>query len=216
MIPSARREFDSPFWIAFILWLCAQLAALILSGARIGLWARAPRPTEQLALPILLVFQVGVSSLIFPHLLRNWRQAILVIASAWPPAQLASYLADASANAMVHGEVYVCIWLITLHLWRRAIPKPRDQLSLIAAASLLSIGGPILWYLRVDFITDSISLNSNLFAALGPLCGAIAQCSASSSAASWIEITLIFLFAAFILMGKLIIARRSQQVSTEI
>ena len=212
MIPSARREFDSPFWIAFILWLTGQLAALLLSASRIALWARAPRATEQLALPMLLAFQVGVSSLIFPHLLRTWRQTILVIASAWPLAQLASYLGDAPASALVRCEVYVCIWLITLHLWRRTLPNPRDQLSLAAAASLLSIGGPLLWYLRADFITDGATLDPNSFAIFGPLCGAVAQSSAPSSPASWIEIILIFLIAAFALMGKLLIGRRSHQV----
>jgi len=212
MIPSAKREFDSQFWIAFILWLAGQLAALLLSAARIALWARAPRAGEQLALPMLLAFQVGVSSLIFPNLLRTWRQVILVIASAWPLAQLASYLGDADAGALIRGEAYVCTWLITLHLWRRTIPYPRDQLSLTAAVSLLSIGGPILWYLRADFIADSASQTPNSFAIFGPLCGAIAQSSAPYSLASWIEIAIIFLIAAFALAGRMLIGRWSQQV----
>ena len=169
--------------ISLAIWLAAQVAAIGACAARTMLWVRSPRASEQLALAVLLGVQIGVASLIFPHLLRTIRSTLLAIVSAIPLAQLAAALADASSAALIRGELCVVLWLIALHLWLRSMRSSWLQLFAIALGAMVSIGGPLLYYLRLEFAvgtsvdshlsTASANLSTPIF--FGPIAGAISQ-----------------------------------------
>jgi hypothetical protein len=170
---------------AMLIWLGAQLAALGICAGRAMLWARAPQAGEQLALFVMLAMQIAMSALLFPHLLGSVRSTIPAIVTAWPMAQLAAYLSDAPATHLVFGELYVCTWMIALHLWAGILPNPWSKLLGIGIASMLSLGGPVLWYLRADFSRDDSQLPLWSMSMFGPICGAISQVVPGGSNLGW-------------------------------
>jgi hypothetical protein len=205
-----KNELDKPAAIGIVIWLFVQVAALGLCAGRIGLWARAPQATEQSALVVMLAVQVGISSLIFPHLLGTVGSTVLAVASAWPMGQLACYLSDASPGALLRGELYVSIWLLTLHLWTLALPAPAAKLLGMAAVGLIGLGGPVLWYLRTEFRDDR--QGSDFLSTFGPIPGAIAQTFAGFNLQSWLELGLIICCGALTVAGTRLNPRRSRQV----
>ncbi len=214
-MPIEKREIDRPAAAGLAVWLCVQLAAIAISTARIALWARAPQATEQLALAVMLAAQIGASALIFPHLLGTRGTTILAIASGWPMALLASQLADAPFPTLLRAEFYVSIWLISLHLWTRPLPSPSARLLATAIAAMISLGGPVFWYLRMEFSNDGQQSGFDSFPAFGPLSGAISQTFAEFRFESWIELTIIFFTGVTAFMGAAIISaspRFSRQV----
>lgn len=177
--PGPNRSCNRPQWpesaVAILLWLALQLAALAASAFRFTLWARMPPAPEQLALPVMLATQVAAAALLFPALLRDFRAAAIAIATAWPMAQLASFLGDADAATWAAGELYVSFWLITLYVWGRAIGVPWLRLYAAALAGVISLGGPVLWYLHAEFTQAGASINWSHAALLGPILGALSQ-----------------------------------------
>jgi hypothetical protein len=215
MISPRPRHLDATLWLALLIWLIVQLAAIGLCAARFSLWARAPQAMEQLALAVLLAVQVGAASLIFTHLLSNGRGLILAIASAWPMAELASFLSDTPWLPFLRGESFVTVWLISLWLWRKAFPKPQHHLLLTATASLVSFGAPILWYLRADFRTDSATIRFDSLWHFGPMCGAVAQLFSPPELRAWVALAIVFLAGLLISMVNSPYWTRSRQVIHE-
>jgi hypothetical protein len=156
------------------------------------LWARAPRAGEQLALFVMLAMQIAMSALLFPHLLGNLRSTIPALATALPMAQLAAYLSDAPPTHLVLGELYVWAWMIGLDLWTKMLPTAWSKLLGIGIASMLSLGGPVLWYLRADFGRDGSQLPLWSMSFFGPICGAISQIVPEGSKLGWTIPAIIF------------------------
>jgi hypothetical protein len=198
---TGEREIDRPAATGLAVWLCVQLAAIGISAARIALWARAPQATERLALVLMVASQIGASSLIFPHLLGTRGATILAIASGWPMALLAAQLADAPFSILVRAELYVSIWMISLHFWTRALPSPSAKLLGTAIASTISLGGPVLWYLRMEFSNDSSQYASDSLPAFGPISGVISQTFPRFRFENWIELTIILCIGATAFKG---------------
>jgi hypothetical protein len=196
IMPNEESKTGRATAIGMVIWLTIQMAALGLSAGRVALWARAPQATEQLALTIMLATQIGASALIFPHLLGTRRATILAIASAWPMALLAAQLADAPFAILVRGELYVSIWLISLHLWTRALPSSSAKLLGTAIAALVSLGGPVLCYLRMEFSIDGQPPGFDSLPVFGPISGAISQTFARFNFESWIQLAIIFCVGA--------------------
>jgi len=205
-----KREIDRPVAAGLAVWLCIQLAAIGISAARVVLEARAPQATEQLALAVMLATQIGASALIFPHLLGTRGATILAVASGWPMALLAAQLADAPFAVLFRAELYVSIWLISLHLWARALPSSSAKLLGTGIAAMISLGGPVLWYLRMEFSNDSSPPALDSLPAFGPISGAISQTFARFGYESWIELTIIFCTGATALMGAALISASSR------
>jgi hypothetical protein len=210
-LSNGKQELDSTHnrtsAIAFIVWLVAQLIAIAIGACHIQLWARAPEATEHLTLAIMLAIQAGTSALIFPHLLGTRTGTILAIASAWPMAELAAQLADAPSNILIRSELYVSFWLIALHFWAQNLPTLNAKIIGPALATLFAIGGPVLWYLRLEFSTTSPQPQLESFALFGPISGVISQTLASPSSAIWVELTCVFCVALLLSMGQARIAR---------
>jgi hypothetical protein len=170
------------------------------------LWAREPRAGEQFALFVMLAAQAGAAALLFPLLLQNIRSTILAVAAAWPLAQLAAFLADAQMNQWMAGELYVSIWLVTLHLWARAMQNQNSWTRLLAAAvaAMLSLGGPLLWYLRNEF-GEGGQAQAQRFPAFGPIAGAISQIVPDLPIKSaWLALALLFASGVIACMVKLL------------
>jgi uncharacterized membrane protein len=179
---------DNPYFAsaaALVTWLGVQLAVIALCAGRLMLWARAPQAGEQLALLVTLAVQIAMSALLFPHLLGNLRSTIPAIVTAWPMAQLAACLSDESASRLILAELYVSTWMIGLFLCLQLLERPWSKLLAICAASMLSLGGPVLWYLRADFGPDQSQMSFGSMSMFGPICGAISQIIPEGSKLGW-------------------------------
>jgi hypothetical protein len=205
-----------PYGIAMVIWLTLQVCALMIAAGRVMLWAHNPRAGEQLALAEILVAQIIGAAALLP-LLRGRRTVLILIATGWPLALLASFLADAPGNRLVIGEAFVCVWLIIVHIWSRLISSPPGRLYASAIAMLLSIGGPVLCYLSVDFAEEApqhvVSVPTNAF---GPTMGAIAQIvphsalSAQGRGIAWCELAFLLL-AGVVASGFELVIRRARR-----
>lgn len=171
---------------AFTVWLILQLLALAISAGRFPLTARYTKTGEQNALEAILIVQILASSLLAPQLLRNVAGTTTAIATAWPFAALASFASDAFAIRATIAELYVILWIIALALWIQAARMQTAKLLISAVATLLSIGGPLLWYLHAEFVTESWDLPGGNFALFSPIVGANSLIAASASARTFL------------------------------
>jgi hypothetical protein len=208
----SRRISGAPA-AALVVWLAVQLAALGICAARVSLWARSPRASEQLALSLIVAVQIAAASLLFPYLLGTWRFTLLAIVTALPMAQLAAVLADAGIRAPIRAEVYVILWMIALRLWTCAILTDWSKLLASSIASLLALGAPLLWYLRLDFGSDSLpdqDISTRVF--FGPLGGAISQIRDVPPIGGWIFVGIVLVLGACVFIAMRVNRNFSQQV----
>ncbi len=159
------------------------------------LWARSPGAGEQLSLFIMLGVQIGAAALLFPLLVANWRVALIVLVTAWPFAELAGFLADASANQWLMGVLYVSLWLVSLYLWARALRNSWGMILGTALAAMISLGGPVLWYLRSEFANGG-RIESGSFAMFGPVMGAFSLIIPGSRIAGWVMLSVFLVTGA--------------------
>jgi len=207
----SRVGNNLPMAAAMLTWLGVQLAALGLCSMRIPLWAKSSRATEQLSLIVMLATQTAVASLLFPILLQNIRSTIIAIAVACPMAELASFLADISVRQFAVCEIYVSIWLVTLYLWARVLRNSSNQLVGTAIAAMISLGGPPLWYLRVEF--GETGGTSPPIGAYGPVAGIISLMLPSErTTMAWGVITFLFASAVIACITNKKRSRNSRQV----
>ena len=205
-----------PYGTAMVIWLTLQICALLIGAGRVMLWAHNPRAGEQLALAEMLVAQIIGAAMLLP-LLRGRRTVLILIATGWPLAMLASFLADAPASRLVIAELFVSVWLIVVHIWSRLISSPPGRLYASAIAMLLCIGGPMLCYLSVDFAEEApqhvVSLPTNAF---GPTVGAIAQIVPHSAlwaqgrGIAWYELVFLLL-AGVVASGFELVIKRARR-----
>jgi hypothetical protein len=183
-IPLKDRAINGCAAGALAAWLGVQVLALGLGAGRVMLWARSPGAGEQLSLFIMLAVQIGVSSLLFPLLLANWRVALIAVVTAWPFAELAGFLADASGREWMGGELYVSIWLVSLYLWAKILRDSWGAVFGAAVAGLVSLGGPVLWYLRSEFGNGG-RMDFGGSAMFGPIMGAFSLIIPESGMKGW-------------------------------
>lgn len=160
-----------------LIWLLVQLAALALAAGRVPLWARFPQPGELLALQFLVAAQTAAASMCFPFLLRDRRTAACILATGWPMALIAGGLAAAPLSRICTAEAYVGLFLVVLTIWKIPLRSSMSQSCGAAVASLWTVGGAMLVYLRAEFAQGSPSLDDVL---AGPLV-ALARAAGNSS-----------------------------------
>lgn len=151
---------------ALAAWLGVQVLALGLGAGGAMLWARSPG--GGLSLFIMLGVQIGAAALLFPLLLANWRVGLIAMVTAWPFAELAGFLADAESRQWVAGELYVSVWLVSLYLWATVLRNSWGMIFGTALAAMISLGGPVLWYLRSEFANRG-RMDSGSLAMFGPI-----------------------------------------------
>ena len=205
-----------PYGIALVIWLTLQICALAISAGRVMLWSHGPRAGEQIALAEMLAAQIIAASVLLP-LLRGRRTVLILIVTAWPMAQLASFLADAGTHRLIFGQTYVCLWLMIVHVWSRLISSPPGRLYASAIAMLLSLGGAVLCYLSIDFAEEApqhmVSLPAHAF---GPIMGVIAQTLPEQALwpqghwIAWCELALLLL-AGIVASGFELVIRRARR-----
>jgi hypothetical protein len=155
-------------------WLSVQLAALALAAGRVPLAARYPAAGERLALDLVLVTQVAVSSLLFPWILRDRTATTFSIALCWPVLALALALSGLPPSHLLGAAGYATLWLAALAAWRVALRSQKAQLVGVSIATAWAVGGPLLWYLRAEFNSGPSELNAP-GAWYGPVAGALRQ-----------------------------------------
>jgi hypothetical protein len=160
-----------PLWL--LVWIALQLAALTVGALQMPLSARYPVPAERLALHVMLVVQVSSAALLFPSLMRTWGMSVMAIAVSWPFVQLAGHLSGHSAGVVVASAVYLSGWLGVLAAWRGMLRSERAQLAGAAVAVTLSLGGALLWYLRVEFTSAVDGSGLARWSMLGPVTGVL-------------------------------------------
>jgi hypothetical protein len=181
-----------------LLWLAVQLFALGLSAFRVPLAAKWPRPQELLATHVLLAAQVSAAALLFPWLMRSWRAAIVVAASAWTFLLIAAVLSATPLDRVAIAGLYVTTWLVTLAVWREALPRTRSQLFGVAVAAFVAIGSALVCYLRLEYTTTA---DADTPAAFGPITAAIASLRQESPQGSlWIASSILAASGAVVLL----------------
>ena len=141
----------SPHWPPLALWLGLQLLALLIPVTQTPLTDQFPRPPERQALYVMVAAQLALSALLFPLLFRWPANIPAVVASTWPMLLLSGLLASAPAARIALAASYVSAWLITLALWNSLLKSARSRLIGVALASALTLGGPLILYLRAEF-----------------------------------------------------------------
>lgn len=183
-----------------LLWLGVQLLALALAAFGVPLAANWPRPAEGLAPQIMLAAQISASALLFPYLLRDWRTAALVAASAWPFLLIASVLAAAPLQRGAVAGAYVTAWLVALTVWRAAFPEAGARSVGVAIAAIVSIGSAAVWYLRSEYAQDG---SPSGLVALGPNTASMALLSSPTSTGSlWLAPAMLGTCAGALLLAR--------------
>jgi hypothetical protein len=161
-------------------WMLIQLIVLSLSAAGVPLWYRAPEPVARVAAAQMLVAQLAASALLFPWLMRNVMSGACVILVSAPFLQLAALLAEVElARAAVAWSV-AALWMNALLAWSVALrASGRAQLIGTAVAGSLTLGAPVLRYLRLEF-SRPIRPIPETTPWLDPVAGALAQIQAGT------------------------------------
>jgi hypothetical protein len=134
------------------IWLAVQLAALVVSAARVPLWARFAQPGEDLALAVMLATQICAAALLAPMVLGSWPRALCAIALAIVFMQLSAMLAAADRADVVLASTYVASWLLALALYVRATRySDVARATVVIGASCLTIGASALSYAAQEF-----------------------------------------------------------------
>ncbi|MDP9172770.1 MAG: hypothetical protein M3O30_02750 [Planctomycetota bacterium] len=187
---------DSTALLTFGAWLGVQFAALAVAALRFSLSSRYPRAGEELALAVMLVAQTAAAALLFPVLLQTPRWTIIAIAAAWPMAFMASVLADVEIERFVICELYVSGWMLALYLWGWAVENPTARIFMPALAAMLSLGGPLAWYLHAEFGVASADINWSSAGALGPTLGALSLLYSPFFRSAWVMLGIIMIGGA--------------------
>ncbi len=145
-LSAPRLSFTAPLFF----WLLIQLTALALAAARYPFAAGLARPIEQYALEEMLALQIVAAAMLFPFLLRDWRSTLALIVTSAPYLFLTRLLSPTPCTTLAILWTYLTLWLLTLALWRSALP-PRLHLPAVAVANLLVLGIPTCHYIHAEF-----------------------------------------------------------------
>lgn len=134
-----------------LLWGIVSILPLLVSAARIPLWARPSPPIEQYALAMMLVTQIAITGMLFPFLFSSPVSAVGVMLGSIVMLQLAGLLSDASAAAIFRTIAWTSMWQVSWWLLHRSLRSQRVQQVGVALATTAGVGGLILIYLRSEF-----------------------------------------------------------------
>ena len=101
----------------------------------------------------MAVTQVAACALLFPWLMRSAASAIVAIATTWPFIALAGVVSGATNVRLLDTGCYVTAWIIALWAWHAWAPTS-SRCAAVAAASLVTIGSLVLFYLALEFGAD--------------------------------------------------------------
>ncbi len=184
--PDAISSDRTPRIAPLLAWGLIQTAALALAAGRVPLSSRFLQPAEQSAFLVMIVTQALASSLLHPWIMRSGRTGLLAIFMAFIMLELAGLLADVPPGKLLLPLLYIVVWLSLLQWAGVNYRNDTARLFASALAGLLSIGGPLVWYLRAEFVEQSAEINWARMAPAGPIMGALSQIVPDSAApAAW-------------------------------
>jgi hypothetical protein len=161
MNPEAPEPMRPPSIAAPVLvWTAIQLIPLMLSAARVPLWARTNHPIEDHAPFLMLAAQAGGAALLFPWLMQRPRSAAIVMLLALPFMQLAGVLSDTPVTQILMNALAVSLWLASLAFWSTALRTRQAQAIGISVAAAVAFGAACLSYLRAEFTSADTAIPS--------------------------------------------------------
>lgn len=149
----------------FVLWIIAQAALLLVAYADLQLTARDGTGARQWACQLMLVGQIGVSSLLLPTLTASLRCAAVAAAISFPFTQIAAALGPAGPIAGLRASGVLLLWLLALAILHRVGRRLGWVLPVLLVGWVW--GSFALWYLLRDFRPNSPAIT--WLARLSPL-----------------------------------------------
>lgn len=140
-------EGASPAFGPLALWSAGSFASLVLATMGPRLWATQPAANATIAIEIVAIGQALLAAIIWPIWTRSVATTlgILFITPAW--LLLAARIAAVPATATLEAGWKLEAGLLALAVVRAL--TPRAALGVVWASLLaLSLGGPVLWFLR--------------------------------------------------------------------
>ncbi|MBC7785053.1 MAG: hypothetical protein H7144_14545 [Burkholderiales bacterium] len=200
---ASQKNNDNRELAAWVIWVIAQLIILSLLAARVPLSAGFPKPVENAAPIAVTVTQLILAISLAPRLLANWRAVAMCSAATIPITTFATILAGATAQSAIAPAALVILWLATLHALNR-VRGLAVQIIIRSLLLLLAVGGPILWYVDVEYGRNQFAV-TRVLSALSPTMGVITTCL-HPQYFWWIS-----LFPAAIAMSLCIVTRTYRQ-----
>jgi hypothetical protein len=200
----------SPSTAPLLLWLLVQLGAIVIAVLRVPLAAAYPEPAERLAPHLLLAVQVIAAGILFPFLLRDWRTAAQVVATAVPFQLASAYLAGVGARGMLPAMTFVLSWIVVLAVWRPCLTLHRMRALAISIATCLTLGGGVLRYLRLEFGRGS---SDTSFETASPLLTTLAALGGESTSPGWLLLGGLGLGAVITVVFRRHFRRRTVRLS---
>ena len=153
-----------------LVWLLVQLAALLLAAYRVPLAAQYPQPGEFQAVRLMLAVQFSALALLSRWMLRTRGSALAVSAAGWAMLLAAAVLSAWTIRAALPLGAFLTAWIVIFATLAH-VRSIRLQSIIMALAGAYVMGGPLLWYLQLEF-ASALSANAGL--SFGPLLAAIA------------------------------------------
>ncbi len=145
----ASRERKNEI-IAWLVWVGLQLAVLLVGLYQIPIVANSPVPTDHLILQGMLVIQLLFGITLSPLLLNRSENLTLACMTSVFFLTLAGLMSSKLIAATAGSCAIILIWLIAIYLLIQ-IPRLSLQSLLIAMLLLLSLIGPIGFYLELEY-----------------------------------------------------------------
>lgn len=139
---------------AILCWTAIQLISLALASGDVLLWARGAAGQRD-ALLMGVAINLGVSSVLFPWLLRSPASAIFAILLPLPMLQLLGVLSSAARGSVVQAMALVACWMGGLWLWSMLLHTRRSHAMGVALAASYAMGVPFLMYFRAEFLSET-------------------------------------------------------------
>lgn len=126
----------------------------MLAAFRVPLAAQYPEPAEFQAVQLMLAAQFAALAVLHPWLMRTWAAAAAVLAAAWVMLCLAAGLSAWAVKDTLPLNIFLTIWIADFAMLGR-IRHPHWQSAITTIAGAYVIGGPLLWYLQLEFASPS-------------------------------------------------------------
>jgi hypothetical protein len=208
--PDVPNPAAAPATGPLALWLAIQLAVVTLAVLRVPLAAQYPEPAERMAAHLVLGAQGVTAALLFPFLFRDTRTAAAVIAAAWPFQLAAGFLAGIAPADLASAAGYVTVWMLTLAACTPLLRTPRASAIGITIATLLTLGGAILRYLRLEF-GGGVAEGQFTPESVSPLLSTFAAIEGSGPHSGWMLVAGVLCVAALTIGARRILSSRARR-----
>jgi hypothetical protein len=149
-IPLLEHPLRPPRTSAVALWAGVQCAALIAAAVGIHLWPHQPDPPESIALAEMVSVQVVAAALLFPVVCAGTATLAINLAVMAALQQLAGLLTVTPEPRVLSTTAFAGVWIVGLAGWARLARGGLAQSCATAMATVLSLGGALLWYVTAE------------------------------------------------------------------